>query len=144
MLRSTKFISSYHMENRKERIIPFAFITVFYSITGIMFLINSTVNSIFVVFFFTIAATVLALTILTLFLKVSIHSAGIAGLFGFILAINYRFPGNELLIPIVCLVLFAGLVMSARLFLNSHNPREVLVGTILGFGVCFLSVFVFA
>jgi len=48
MLKSTNFISSYQMEDRKERILPFTFITIFYFITATMFLINSTVNSIFV------------------------------------------------------------------------------------------------
>jgi len=48
MLKSTNFISSYQMEDRKERILPFTFITIFYFITATMFLINSTVNSIIV------------------------------------------------------------------------------------------------
>ncbi len=144
MLKSTKFISSYHMDDRKERILPFTFITVFYSMTATMFVINSTINSIFVVIFSTFAVIVLILTLFTLFLKVSIHSAGMAGLVGFVLAISYRFPGHQLLFPAICLILIAGLVMSARLFLNSHRPKEVLVGSVLGFSVCFLAVFVFA
>ena len=144
MLKSTNFISSYQMEDRKERILPFTFITIFYFITATMFLINSTVNSIFVIIFSTIAVTVLILTVINFFLKVSIHSAGMAGLVGFVLAIGYKFPGHQLLLPVVCLILIAGLVMSARLFLNSHNPKEVLVGSVLGFSVCFLAVIVFA
>ena len=91
-----------------------------------------------------VVAAVAILTVLNFFLKVSIHSAGMAGLVGFILAIGYKFPGHQLLFPIVFSILIAGLVMSARLFLNSHNPKEVLVGSVLGFSVCFLAVYVFA
>jgi len=144
MLKATNFISSYYMEERADRILPFSFITIFYVLTSYLFFNNDSLNTIFVVILSIITGLVFSLTIVTFFYKISIHSAGVAGLAGFIMAINYKFPGNPLLGPIVLTILSAGLVMSSRLYLNSHKPREVLTGCLLGFSISYLGIIMFA
>ena len=76
---------------------------------------------------------------ITLFYKVSIHSAAIWGIVGILLPLN-KVADGLLLIPTVILIVAAGLVMSSRLMLNAHTPREVLVGSLLGFGVGFSGI----
>ena len=144
MFRATNFISSYYMEERPERILPFSFITIFYVLTSYLFSNNDSLNSIFAVILWVITVLVFFLTIITLFYKISVHSAGVAGLVGLVMAINYKFPGNPLLGPIILTILAAGLVMSSRLYLNSHKPREVLTGCLLGFFISYLGIILFA
>jgi len=74
--------------------------------------------------------------IITLTYKISVHTVGIWGLNGMMLPLN-KITEGTLLFPTVTILLVAGAVMSSRLFLNAHTPREVLVGALVGFGVGF-------
>ncbi len=144
MLKITGTISSYEMSHRRERIVPFSFITVFFGITTYLFLSKFSLDAVFYVILISISCSILLVTITTMFWKVSAHSVGIMGTIGIIVAINYKFPGNALLVPMVLMVLAAGLVMSARLYLNSHKPNEVFVGGLGGFVVNYLAIMAFA
>lgn len=64
--------------------------------------------------------------------KVSAHSVGMGGLVGFLVAI---LPQTEvpMLWPLAAAVLLAGLVGSARLYLQAHQPAQVYVGFLVGF-----------
>jgi len=81
------------------------------------------------------------ITIITLKWKISVHSAGIMGLVGFLLAINLVYPGNNLLIPIILAVLASGVIMTSRLQLKDHTGNQVYVGALLGFIVCFGGIY---
>ncbi len=59
----------------------------------------------------------------------------ISGGLGIMLPLNQVTEQDNLLLPTVGLILIAGLVMSARLFLNAHTPREVMVGSVVGVSV---------
>jgi PAP2 superfamily len=87
-----------------------------------------------------ITALVLSSAILTVFYKVSIHSAAIWGLIGILLPLNKASEEGMLLVPTLIAVVTAGLVMSSRLQLNAHFPREVLVGALLGFAIGFTGI----
>lgn len=56
------------------------------------------------------------------------------------------FPMNKvseegtLLIPTAVVIIVAGLVMSSRLALNAHTPRELLVGSVTGFAIGFMGM----
>lgn len=73
-------------------------------------------------------------TVCTFFFKVSIHSLGWAGLVGIVLPLNNATNGT-LLLPTAVLIVIAGVVMSARLKLNVHTPKEVMVGGLAGFAI---------
>lgn len=62
--------------------------------------------------------------------KVSLHMLGITGVLGFTLIYggNYQFPS----IIIALLIVFIGLLATARLQLKAHNIKEVLIGGGLG------------
>jgi membrane-associated phospholipid phosphatase len=81
-------------------------------------------------------------TLFTLFYKVSIHTLGVTGILGILLPLNKVAENNSLFIPTLVLIVIAGLVMSARLQLNSHTPREVLIGAVTGFAVGFFGMII--
>ena len=89
-----------------------------------------------------VTALVVFSTIVTFFFKVSVHSVAMWGAIGMMLPMNKVSEENTLLIPTVLVILCAGLVMSARLSLNAHTPREILVGSISGFVIGFFGMII--
>ena len=137
-------IKSIAMEERQERIIPFSFIAILYSVVTYLFYSRTRVslNDNLLKFLIIIDALVIVATLVTIFYKVSVHSMSIWGLIGIILPLNKVSEDGALFFPTLALIVIAGLVMMARLQLNSHTPREVLVGGVLGFLTSFLAMVV--
>ncbi|MBK5280242.1 MAG: phosphatase PAP2 family protein [Bacteroidia bacterium] len=136
----TGTIDNLAMPERKQRIIPFLFISILYC--AVTFLFHWKVNAAAVTnLLMTISAMVVISASITLFYKVSIHSAAIWGIVGILLPL-YKSSSGLLLIPITILIIVAGMVMSSRLMLNAHTPREVLTGSLLGFGIGFGGVLI--
>jgi hypothetical protein len=143
-LRSALNISSLHLEKRKERILPFSFITLFYGLTTYLFHTKIEVNGFLLSILLGATAVVGIITIITLFHKISVHAAGVGCMLGSMLGMIYRYPTHYLLWQFCAVILLAGIILSARLSLNAHTGSEVYSGFILGFTACFLSVFMLA
>ena len=134
-------IQSLNMPTREERVIPFLFIAVLYGVITYLFYSKFRVglsDSIFKILII-INMLVVASSLITFFYKVSVHSLGIWGLIGILLPFNRMTENMELLYPTLILIVVAGLVMSARLQLQAHRPREILVGAVSGFGIGFIA-----
>lgn len=140
-LRTALTISSLRLENRKERIIPFGFITLFYGLTTYLFHTKIEVNDFLLSIFLGATAVVALITLITVFFKISVHAAGVGCMMGSLLAMIYLFPMNGLLWPFFSITLLAGIILSARLSLNAHTNSEVYTGFALGFIACFVSVY---
>lgn len=139
--RLRNIITSWTVINRSERTIPLFSTTFFYLITvylvvryHIPFFIKS----------FLIAASALSLfiSLINLRMKISIHAAGIGALTALIVILSLQMH-TPLTLMLIGTVMSSGLVLSSRLWLNSHNPREVWFGYLLGILVpaVILSVF---
>jgi hypothetical protein len=137
-------IRSFAMEERQERIIPFSFITILYGVITYLFYSRTRVslNDNLLKFLLIIDILVLVATIVTIFYKVSVHSMSIWGFIGIILPLNKVSEDGALFFPTIIAFAIAGLVMTARLQLNAHTPREVMVGGMLGFAISFTSMIV--
>lgn len=122
--------------NRTDRIVPFAFVSILYGVVTLMFYWKFPVPGVLKLMII-ITALVLISAIITLFYKLSIHSVAVWGIIGMLLPLNKASEEAALLIPTVVGMVMAGFVMSARLQLNAHVPREVLVGSVVGFAVGF-------
>ena len=89
------------------------------------------------------AMLVLISTIITVFWKISIHSMGMCGVLGFLLALNLKSPESLPVWSVLIWMLCTGMTMSSRLYLNVHKPVEIYWGAILGFLFCFFAIYVF-
>ena len=130
------------MENRKERIIPFILITIFYGVITYLFSARyhvSTDDNVFKLILI-LYALVMITTVITFFFKVSVHSLAIWGVIGIIIPLNKVSENGMLFIPTIVLLVIAGLIMSSRLYLQVHTTREVLVGTLVGFMTSFVGM----
>jgi hypothetical protein len=142
MLRTVGAISSFTMLDRRERIRPFFLITIVYLFFTYFFSFKQGLGleDNFFKFLLIIDLLVIVATAITFYFKVSIHSIGIMGILGVVLPLNNMVESNTLFIPTIVIILIAGLVMSARLQLNSHTSREVWVGALTGFLIGFLGM----
>jgi membrane-associated phospholipid phosphatase len=125
------------MQDRKDRFVPFLSTTVFYTVITYMFFKQLHASYAMVLVLGGITFSIALVTLITLFWKISAHSVGICGVIGFLFGFYYRFAEQELFYPILLIILLAGLLMSARLALNTHSPAQVLAGGLLGFCVSF-------
>ena len=87
-----------------------------------------------------VSTLVVVATVITVYYKISIHSLALWGIIGIILPLNKSSDQGLLLVPTVIVILIAGLVMSSRLLLDTHTPREVMFGGMLGFAMGFIGV----
>ena len=142
-LRLTKSLSSFPLRDRKERILPFFFIFIFYMLTTYLFISKFDLGNVFLIIFSAITTTIFIIAVTAFFWKISAHSAGMTGVIGTIFAINYRFPDSQLFMPVIFMILMTGLVMSSRLYLNSHTPNEVFVGGMVGFMINYCAILIF-
>jgi hypothetical protein len=128
---------------RKQRIIPFLFISVIYvSITYVFyskyrFGLNDNLLKLMLI----MDLLVLVATLTTFFFKVSVHSIGIWGLVGITLLLTKISEVNTLFYVTIGLILLAGVIMASRLQLDVHTPREVMWGSVLGLATSLAGMF---
>ena len=139
MLKAFGTISSLEMESRKDRIVPFIMITLFYAVVCAMFFYKVTVNVNFNKLMLIVTAMTAVATIATLFFKISVHSLSLGGAIGILMPLN-KVADGELLYPVVGLIVLAGMVISSRLYLQVHTVREVGYGASIGFLVGFFGM----
>ncbi len=127
-------IKSFAMPDRRERILPFVFISVIYVAVTYLFYVQArmNLNDNFLKFMVIIDMLVVVATIATLFFKVSVHAVTVWGLIGILVPLNKITEVNSIFYPTVGVILLAGFIMAARLRMDAHSPREVMWGAVLG------------
>lgn len=140
MFRMFGTINSYTMVSRQERIIPFVAISLIYFVMTFMFFYKLPISRNLNLLMLIVTLLVISATLLTFFYKVSVHSLAIWGGIGILMPLNKAMEQSYLLWPTVFAIVMAGLVMSSRLYLNAHSPRQVLFGSLAGFAIGFFGV----
>lgn len=138
-------IPSVMMMERQDRIIPFVFITLFYLMMTILFYWKFHIgfqDSVFK-FLLIVDLLIVAATLITFIYKISVHSIGMGGLLGILIPLNKVTEDHGLFYPTLALLVISGVVMSARLYLNVHTLREVMLGAATGFMISFVSMILF-
>jgi hypothetical protein len=129
-LRYRHIISSWMIEERKERTVPMVTTSFFYLVTAYIFLRFQIPH--FIKYFILVSAMMsIIVTIINFWWKISIHAVGSGALIALVvvLSIKMHTPLTWFLVPVI---LASGLVMSSRLWLNSHTPSQVWLGFLLG------------
>lgn len=143
MLRLTNNISSLQLHNRQERVIPFLFVTIWYGFTTYFFIWQVDLGNNFRLIFGAVTITIFLVALISRFFKISAHSAGTGGLIGFLLAFHIRYIDSRLILPLAGALILHGVITSARLYLHTHDPKEVHTGAILGFIINFGAIYFF-
>jgi len=137
-MKFSNFIHNYNLDNKKERPIPFLIVALLYSLMTYYYYNNFQFNNLLFVTFLSITTLMFIILFITLTWKISMHSASMWGVFGYIYALALKWPINYIVPILSTLVIINGVAMSARLKLNAHTPAQILAGGMLGFIVCFL------
>lgn len=139
--RYRNIISSWTMIERKERVLPLFTTTLFYSIT--VYILMKFHIPLFIKSFILVATLLsVALTIINFWHKISIHSTGAGALLSLVIVLSIKMQ-VPLTWFLTASLLSAGLVMTARLWLNSHKPSEVWSGFLLGSAGCGIILMLF-
>lgn len=124
-----------NMKNRKDRIFPYLITLIMYLLT--LFVTYRIPIKIVQLFILSVVIALSLNIILLFFWKISSHMIGIGGIIGLLAILILKYHINYLYVFIVFIVI-AGILASARLFLQIHKPSEVYCGFFLGFLVVFI------
>jgi len=130
MFRYWGSLQSLKMESRQGRVLPFVFISSLYVLVAFLFFYKLPFSINFSKIMVIVSLLVIASTIITFFLKVSVHSLAMWGMVGILLPLVKFSPA--LLWPTAVVIAASGLVISSRLLLDAHTPRETILGSITG------------
>ena len=141
VLRLTSNIKDMMMDDRKERVVPMLITSILYGITTYWVAFKYQMSVPMISLILSVTLTVAGITIITLFWKISAHSASAWGGVGIFVAFLQKTTEIQLMTILIVAVLMAGIVSSSRLYLKVHNLPQIIIGGIFGFLVCFISVY---
>jgi hypothetical protein len=137
LFRNINLIHSYTIDERDERIAPLIAVSILYSVTTYIvfrFHLPALLKS----FIFASTILVIAVTIINLWWKISIHAVSAGALVAVVFVLSLEM-NSTLIWYLISSILIGGFVLSSRLKLNSHNPMQVWTGFITGlFGLVLL------
>jgi hypothetical protein len=139
--RYRNIISSWSVENRRERIIPLLITTFLYSATS--FIIFGFPIPVFLKsFIFAASFLSLMVTVINFWWKISLHSVGAGALTAVVLILSFKMY-TPLVWYLISVIIAGGLVLSSRLRLNFHNPQQIWFGFLTGYLVLWLFMWFF-
>lgn len=138
VLRSLGRISSYRVDDRRERLLPLLIGAVCYLLCALTL---AKIPSVVFLRKFMVAAACCEVMCLVVSLrwKISLHLTGMGAVVALFVVMNIVGVGTMLL-PLSVAILGAGALASARLYLGCHNPAQVLAGFGGGFIVATLAM----
>ena len=131
-----KLVSSPTLFKREDRTLPYLFTIISYALCSYIFYKNNVPLWLTAIIIGGLLALVTA-GIITRWWKISAHMTGIGGLLACAVVLHY--PLGFLPLWLLCsIVLLAGLLGSARIYLRCHTFGQVLAGWINGFSFVYL------
>lgn len=131
VFRYIHLISSITLSASRERIIPLFIVSAVYG--GVAWRFMSFPASMMVKYFLLMVFFItLAVSLITVYWKISLHLVALGGLTGLFFLVFWVFDSSYFVW--FCLALIAaGLAGTARLWLEEHTPGQVYLGFLLGF-----------
>lgn len=136
ILKKAKLVTSFQLEQRKERTLPYIFVILSYLAT-ILFLYRIFMPLYVVALMVGVFISTIIIMLLNLKWKVSAHLSAIGGLSAAIVVVSYRLGINPVGLLSAAFVL-AGLIATSRIQLKAHTLLQTLVGFGIGFIVLVL------
>lgn len=143
LLKRLGGIKSYQLQEKAERPKVFLFVSGFYIALAYFMYSRGNLFIPTAVILIAMAINILGLFLMNFWDKISIHTAGMGGVLGILMGIFKNFNDYSLLPVILIVLVILGIIGSARLYLGSHNLRQVLIGSVWGFMSGFLPVLYF-
>lgn len=131
LLWRLKFIDNIFLKTQRERIAPYIISMIFY--WWMWYLSRNFTDQPVVLqfFYFGIFLNTVFGLIINNFIKLSMHAMGVGGAATCIILCSLYYQ-TYLGVDIISIMLLTGLVCTARLILNDHNPRQIYTGLFIG------------
>lgn len=132
-MKRIAMIGSYHLVTIEERKFP---LLLFISISVFIgyWLFKTSIVNLLSLFYFGYGLSLIIILVLLYFKrKISLHTAAVGGLVGFLVYFSYFYKINLLLLISIFFFL-GGVIATARLQMKAHTLSEVLIGFLIGFG----------
>lgn len=143
LLKRFGMIQSFQMDTIEERKFPsLLFISISYIIGNWLFK-SSIVDLLSLLFFGYGLALFFSYVLLYFNQKISLHTAAIGGLLGFLIYFSYHYRLNIIIILSIIFML-SGLIGSSRLKLKAHKTSEVFLGYVVGIISQFIVYFIYS
>ncbi|MBW4891507.1 phosphatase PAP2 family protein [Mucilaginibacter sp. HMF5004] len=137
ILYKRKVISDLTLHRQEDRTIPQIFSCVIYLGISLFLVKQVGFSNPLALSMIAVTISVMFLTIITPFWKISTHACGAWGMFAILYVLQYRFyESNFVILYYVILASVIGVCL-ARLYLKVHTPLQVLAGSILGTAIGF-------
>lgn len=137
-LRLSGTVKSLHMPEVKDRRAPFMITTLYFLLTTWFLYQKTDLDPVLWLGMSVICISVVTLTVISFFWKMSAHMTGLGGLLAVVIVLGRKFPTFEVLYPLLGALVLCGVVASCRLLLQAHRPLEIYVGWAAGFLICWL------
>lgn len=135
-----KVISSIETQIKKEKLIPLMSVIIIYAL-AYYFMQKVSMPAILLKVIAASISSMIVYFIILFFWNISIHLSALGGLLGFVIYLGINSNLNVLLTGFLVIIV-SGIVASAQLFLQRHNPAQVYVGFITGLIVVYLSMWI--
>lgn len=130
VLYKLKRIPSFLLSERSERGFPYLITSLFYfGLVYLLFGVN--IWNTLKLFLFGAGIAILLTALVNNWYKISAHMVGLGGMLGVLISVSYLLK-LDLTLLYISVVLIAGAVASARMYLGEHKPGELLLGFVLG------------
>lgn len=154
MLRFTGLLPSMQMPDKKDRIAPYIITGIFYLWMFRNFLDNPQVPTAYTTFILGAVIALFVAFFINIFSKISVHAVGMGGLVGMIVITLFLFSYGGISIPLgtgstvqvsmpvllAVSIMLSGLVGTARLVLQAHDPKDLYGGFLVGFCCQFVAL----
>lgn len=154
MMRMLGLVKSIQMEDKYDRIGPYICTGTFYLWLYVNFVNNSSIPQAYNIFLLGATIALFMAFFINNFTKISLHTVGAGGLLGMMVLTKLFFSydsfninleaGKSIQIEtstlLMAVIILVGMIGTARLILNAHNPRQVYLGFVVGFGAQFLAL----
>jgi len=131
LLKALGFIESIYLTTQKDRIIPYIACGIFFFWAFTVFKEQTKYPIVLVVFILGIFLASSAALLANIYFKVSMHAIGMGGLLG-IFAVLFYNNNLSMAWPLALVLIISGMVCTARLLLNTHTPKDIYVGLLIG------------
>lgn len=120
------------MDSRKDRIVPFFYIGIYYSILSYMFFHYLKFPILLTSLMIIISACVLTTAIVSIFWKISAHAISLGATLMIFILMDTIIPNEYFFYVIIATLFISGITLSSRLNLNAHTPAQVYTGYLIG------------
>ncbi len=154
MMYALGMSKSITLKSKGERTVPLILTGIFYLWLYINMVNNQSIPPAFNAFLLGSVITLFSCFFINLFSKISLHTAGIAGLFTGICWFRYYYAYDsfylrlsdghiftfETNIIILILLIIAGIIGTSRLILKAHQPSDIYGGYLVGFAAQIIAI----